>query len=321
MVHYDTYRSNAAEVPVMRRWVLGGLVLSLALHAGLFAFFYQHRLEGFGVGQDRLAAPIVVHLKQVVIPNTPELADKKVTLPETNPHQAPITLPTDQPEVKEITFAPQIPDPLKQTFTETPKVDRAGLEKLSKTDAASRAEMDKELTTISQALLKEGPHAPRQPVIPLGSGHGAGAGDGSSNVSIPGMASIDDIVSRSGSLHAGDKAGIPGGALFEYDSFELRPEAVEQLRKLGALIQRNPKATFSIEGHTDSFGSPEYNAKLSEARAESVKAWLVQVFSIAPNRIQTRGLGNTRPLVSAARSKEEQAPNRRVELVVKTNRT
>ena len=84
--------------------------------------------------------------------------------------------------------------------------------------------------------------------------------------------------------------------------------------------QRNPNATFSIEGHTDSFGSPEYNIQLSEKRAESVKIWLVEMMQISPGRIQTRGFGNTKPIVSSDKSKEEQAPNRRVEIVVKTGR-
>ena len=113
---------------------------------------------------------------------------------------------------------------------------------------------------------------------------------------------------------------MPGGTLFEYDSYNLRPESLTELQKVGDLIQRNPKATFSIEGHTDSFGSPGYNIELSEKRAESVKIWLVEMMQIAPDRIQTRGFGNTKPIVSSEKSKEEQAPNRRVEIVVKTGR-
>jgi outer membrane protein OmpA-like peptidoglycan-associated protein len=321
MVQYETYRSNAVEAPVMRRWLLAGLVLSLLLHACLFVFFYQHRLEGFGVAPERLAPPRMANLKQVTISNTPEPTDQKLKLPESNPHSAPITLPSEAPEVQELHIAPQIPDLPKQTFADKPKADMAGMDKIAKTDAAARAEMDREINSISQTLIKEGQRLPHQPIMPVGSGKGAGAGEGSSNISIPGLATIDDIVAKSGSLRAGDKAGIPGGALFEYDSYDLRDEALEQLRKLGTLIQRNPRATFSIEGHTDSFGGPEYNQRLSLARAESVKAWLVKTFGIAPERIQTRGFGNSKPLVSADKSKEEQAPNRRVELVVKTNRS
>jgi outer membrane protein OmpA-like peptidoglycan-associated protein len=130
------------------------------------------------------------------------------------------------------------------------------------------------------------------------------------------MGSVDNLLEKAGALRAGDKAGMPGGALFEYDSYELRPEAINQLRKLGTLIQRNPRATFSIEGHTDSFGTPEYNEKLSLDRAEEVKKWLVLNFNVSPDRIKTKGFGATKLIVPKEKSQEEQAPNRRVELVV-----
>jgi outer membrane protein OmpA-like peptidoglycan-associated protein len=133
--------------------------------------------------------------------------------------------------------------------------------------------------------------------------------------------SIDRALEMTGPLPAGNKPiGMPGGALYDYNSWDLRPEAIDQLQKLGELIKRNPKATFSIEGHTDSTGTPEYNQTLSEMRAQAVRDWLVAVMKIAPERIQTRGFGSTKLIVPGDRSIEEQAPNRRVEIVIKTNR-
>ena len=111
---------------------------------------------------------------------------------------------------------------------------------------------------------------------------------------------------------------MPGGALFEYNSAILLPQAIETLRKIGTLISRNPRATFSIEGHTDSFGTPEYNQKLSEARAEAVKAWLIQDMHLNPAQIQTCGFGSARLIAPATGTKEEQAINRRVEIVIRT---
>jgi outer membrane protein OmpA-like peptidoglycan-associated protein len=158
-------------------------------------------------------------------------------------------------------------------------------------------------------------------LIAVEGGNKIGSGSGDSNVSIPGLKSLDEALAATGPLPAGDKPiGMPGGALFEYNSYDLAPQSVDDLKKLGTLIQRNPDATFSIEGHTDSFGSPGYNLRLSEQRAESVKLWLVEIMNIAPERIQTRGFGNSKWLVSPDKSKEEQAPNRRVEIVVKTKR-
>ncbi len=62
---------------------------------------------------------------------------------------------------------------------------------------------------------------------------------------------------------------MPNNQLFEYDSAELQGSAVEQLQKVATLIKRNPKATFTLEGYTDSYGSEEYNLDLSYRRAEA----------------------------------------------------
>src|SRR6266542_2895001 len=79
--------------------------------------------------------------------------------------------------------------------------------------------------------------------------------------------------------------------LFQYDSDMLQASAITQVQKLGTLIQRNPKATFSVEGYTDSFGSFEYNLDLSQRRADSVKRYLVEAMRINPAQIETRGYG------------------------------
>ena len=103
---------------------------------------------------------------------------------------------------------------------------------------------------------------------------------------------------------------------------------VEQLQKLGKLMQRNPRAAFSIEGYTDSFGSPDYNIDLSQRRADAVKDYLINVMRISPGQIQTRGFGATRFLVAprpvSDPGQEEleirrQQPNRRVVVVVHTD--
>ena len=69
---------------------------------------------------------------------------------------------------------------------------------------------------------------------------------------------------------------MPDDQLFSYDSADLQLSAMVQLQKLGTLIKRNPKATFTVEGYTDSLGSFEYNLDLSQRRADSVKQYLVE---------------------------------------------
>src|SRR5436305_1307144 len=114
-------------------------------------------------------------------------------------------------------------------------------------------------------------------------------------------------------------AALPDDQLFEYDSDMLQSSAITQLQKLGTLIQRNPKATFTVEGYTDSFGAFEYNLDLSQRRADSVKRYLVEVMRISPAQIETHGYGSTKFRASPSGSIEEQSPNRRVEVVVHTS--
>src|SRR6185437_10433902 len=135
----------------------------------------------------------------------------------------------------------------------------------------------------------------------------------------PGFSDLDQLLSQKGPLGSGTKLRMPDDQLFGYDSAELQPSAIAQLQKLGTLIQRNPRATFTIEGYTDSFGGPEYNLDLSQRRADTVKLYLVEAMGINPAQIETHGYGQTKFRVSPNGSIEEQRENRRVEIVVHTD--
>src|SRR5438105_8073874 len=84
--------------------------------------------------------------------------------------------------------------------------------------------------------------------------------------------------------------------LFEFDSAYLQPSEI--LTQLATRLNRNPKATFAIEGYTDSIGTDEYNLDLSQRRADSVKQYLVQALGIDPNQIKARGYGKAKFIVS-----------------------
>lgn len=319
MSRYDTYQSNAAEAPVMRRWIIRALLFSILFHGGLFVFFYSKQLENFGSAEmERLAPPLRV-FKRVAIPKMPDdPAVTRLKLPEKTPNVARLQLPKEKPVVSEVRVAPQNPELPKNLINEKPTASIS--DTLAKAEAESRGSMERELNSIAGALIKEGQASPRQPVMILPNANKQGQGGLGDGEGIPGMQSIDEALQRTGPLPVGDKIGMPGGALFEHDKAALRPEAIDQLSKLAELVQRNENATFRIEGHTDATGTPDYNLRLSQRRAESVKAWLVEKFSIAPERIETIGMGSTKMIVPADKSIEEQQPNRRVEIVIKTNR-
>lgn len=102
------------------------------------------------------------------------------------------------------------------------------------------------------------------------------------------------------------------GALFAFDSSKLRPAADAKLQQVVDFAAKYPEAGIDVSGHTDSIGKPAYNQKLSERRAEAVKAWLVKK-GIDAERIETKGYGETKP-VADNKTAAGRAMNRRVEV-------
>ncbi len=90
------------------------------------------------------------------------------------------------------------------------------------------------------------------------------------------------------------------------------PESYSELDRLVALMEQNPKLRISLEGHTDSEGSDRGNQLLSERRAASVQAYLVDA-GISSDRLEARGYGQSRPLADNS-SEEGRQQNRRTEL-------
>ena len=101
---------------------------------------------------------------------------------------------------------------------------------------------------------------------------------------------------------------------FETGSAVLTAQGLTVVQNVATILKANPTIRVRIEGHTDSTGTPQTNLTLSQARAETVRATLVQL-GIAPDRLSTAGFGATRPLVPDT-TPANQAINRRVEFVV-----
>lgn len=90
------------------------------------------------------------------------------------------------------------------------------------------------------------------------------------------------------------------GVQFAFDSADILPSARAQLDALAEGIKMlAPGQRVTIEGHTDASGSGDYNLSLSERRAISVKQYLIEVHGIGGARLQTIGLGETKPLNSS----------------------
>ena len=107
---------------------------------------------------------------------------------------------------------------------------------------------------------------------------------------------------------------LPGGVYFESGRSDVKPGARERLARIGQALAGASDRKILVEGHTDSTGSAEFNMKLSELRAESVKAVLVQN-AVSPDRIETHGYASTKPVGSNG-TPAGRSQNRRVEVVV-----
>ena len=105
------------------------------------------------------------------------------------------------------------------------------------------------------------------------------------------------------------------GVFFETGSSKIKSESLPILNQLVKVMNNNPEAKLSIEGHTDNTGDHDLNVKLSKDRAASVKAYLVNK-GIASDRMTTNGFGPDKPM-DTNDTKEGRANNRRVEFIVK----
>jgi outer membrane protein OmpA-like peptidoglycan-associated protein len=109
---------------------------------------------------------------------------------------------------------------------------------------------------------------------------------------------------------------LSGSVLFTSGKSELLPAAQLKLNEVAkALTEQDPESTMVVEGHTDSQGKAEFNQKLSQDRAQSVRDYLVSR-GIAGDRITAAGFGPSRTVGDNATA-EGRANNRRVEIVVK----
>ncbi|MCX7606706.1 MAG: OmpA family protein [Bacteroidia bacterium] len=101
---------------------------------------------------------------------------------------------------------------------------------------------------------------------------------------------------------------------FDFDKATLRPESKAELERVYQLLVDNPKMRVRIAGHTDNYGSDEYNQRLSEARAKAVYEYLIQR-GISPDRLSFIGYGESRP-IDTNETPEGRQHNRRVELEI-----
>lgn len=103
------------------------------------------------------------------------------------------------------------------------------------------------------------------------------------------------------------------GINFKNNSVEIQEGSQSVLNQVVQILSENASLNIRVEGHTDDVGSDSYNQELSDKRALSVKAYLVEVGKINESRITTIGLGESKPIANNA-TEMGKAANRRVEI-------
>ena len=114
-----------------------------------------------------------------------------------------------------------------------------------------------------------------------------------------------------------DKNFVIDNIYYDYDRWEIRPDAARELDKLVLLFKANPDVQFELSAHTDSRASRSYNLVLSDARARSAMDYLVR-HGVDPARITATGMGEEQLLNHCGDgvecSEELHQQNRRTEL-------
>ena len=101
---------------------------------------------------------------------------------------------------------------------------------------------------------------------------------------------------------------------FDFDRYNLRPDALKILDEAVAKLQANPNINVTIEGHADSVGTQQYNLALGDRRANSARDYLV-MRGISAQRLRTVSFGEDRP-IDTNETAAGRARNRRAHLVI-----
>lgn len=121
------------------------------------------------------------------------------------------------------------------------------------------------------------------------------------------------------------KVTFSADSLFDFDKESIKPAGIQALDKLAADLKGADFDVITVTGHSDRIGSHAYNMKLSERRADAVKAYLVEAAGIPADKISTRGIDGADPLTKPDECKGSKAtpkliaclgPDRRVEVEV-----
>jgi outer membrane protein OmpA-like peptidoglycan-associated protein len=315
MSRYDAYAPQSPVLSTQKGWIISALTGSLVVHAGLFLWLHWQKVEIFDAPILPPTPPEVIQRIRLIEPPAQKPVEMKTTLEDkktTKKHE--LVLPAETPKIEEINISPRHKplDTSKLFASEKPTVEMAKL-------APSKITTDDLLPRLPDEMFNgaTGPKVIARPVSERGP-----EGDGTAKAIQTAGQDIDTILSGLGAGTGPRRLMVAGNLTFGYNSADVTDDkefekTAEVFRKF--LGENLTKATFIIEGHTDPTGTPEYNMKLSERRAETVRAWFITHLGLDPTKVQTKGYGATRPCegVPLTGTVEELQGHRRTEIIVR----
>ncbi len=328
----DTRDSGGYRLPGpehIGRWATVAMLVSVLLHVLVF-FALDHVKLALGIQQPEEISTAPVNVRQLEVrPYEPEqamLPEEAVTPPaESASLLEEVDLLDMLPEEIDIDIAPDIADPEFALKMSNPLAEgdlesaESALSSNFEVDSSlpefGRMQEDLQPAAVGQITVDPGAVAVDDEQMRSFTDELAKRGNQGlvDNGKLDGMESLDELLDLPPNLLLSKKTLLPSDLIFEFNRSELRESAKVGLMKLGLLIDKNPGLYCWIEGHTDLVGGDEFNLALSEKRAEAVKTYLVESMRMDPERIVTRGFGESQPLVTEG-DEFAQAPNRRVEI-------
>lgn len=314
--------------------VLGAAFAAVLSHVALF--FFAPSLPFFDLTKDHVDARvhdevITIHLQPRKDVQYTEAKDEPQEITETQELEEAIR----EPEVREIdildytveelTMAPgetelAFPAPVEQgdapgAVTEMPvsELDSSTLQEVSVPEEALRVAEPAPINA-NDVVVVSGPRTEdveaATDLMDADLRSSASNGEGSLPEDTRSLAELMEVT------NPGSESGVArlgADLLFNFNECHLTSSARFAMLQLAALIMKNPETNFVIEGHTDSYGSDEYNALLSLQRAAAVCRWL-ESNHVPMEHVYVRACGNKAPLADKNGSREAQSLNRRVEI-------
>lgn len=327
----------------LRWWILTAMLVSVTGHAGLLLWMKRTKVAlpvAISATTEKKTGVFHTEVERMTVPadvlknNLPQPPDLSKKVEESAIIEVPdITKIAEAVKDENVILTPSLSAPAANLKLSTPAPGTAGdlldeaadissspgdlksglLGKTSALDKPRRASDDQIALNISEGSLSA---ADLKADLLRSNKKGTGGNGG-----VDGFASLDDLANVKGPIVGDFKTMLRTDLLFDFGSSDLKPEARLSLLKLASIIQTNSGALFRLVGHTDTIGSDEANQALSLARANAVKTWLVDTLRLDGTNIQTEGRGEreTLPGVPPEGTADEQAQNRRVE-IIKTKR-